>query len=290
MKNKLISAGIVFIFFLFLVTVFYFHCQKNKYTQKEYHIIDDKGNLRYDLKYGDNNQLVTITYYENNTIKSQSINDTQGKIIEERFYSIKGNLITHSKYSYRDDGKLQNKEIYDTNHILKYSTRYFYTDEGSVSKTIYENKEENITTENNIDKKSVTQIIYKDNIIVHTYKDDLNNIKFYRYSDNGVLSYSYEFVKDSNTTKETIYSENGGVQTEKIFSNIGLLIEEKQYSKGIIVYTNKYTYNENGQQKEKFEYNDKNLIQKRFIYDYDKQGNRIRIDIFDADGNKIDYY
>ncbi|HBD96380.1 MAG: hypothetical protein A2015_13260 [Spirochaetes bacterium GWF1_31_7] len=290
MKNKLLYAGIFFIISLFLVSVFYYQYKKNKQTQKEYHIIDDKGNLRYDLKYGNNNQLVTNTYYENNTIKSQSINDTQGKIIEERFYSIKGNLITNSKYTYRDDGKLQNKEIYDNNNILKYSTRYFYTDEGSVSKTIYENKEENIITENNIDNKSVTQIIYKDNVIVHTYKDDLNNIKFYRYSDNGVLSYSYEFVKDSNTTKETIYNENGGVQTEKIFSNAGLLLEEKQYSKGVILYTNKYTYNQNGQQKEKFEYNDKNSIQKRFIYGYDKQGNRIRIDIYDAEGNKIDYY
>lgn len=288
-------------FIIICVVFFIFVGCKNKNiasetlpTNLEYQIFDDLGKLKYIASYNKKLLLTQLsTFNENEKLKYQTIKSTQSNLTtEERLFNQSGSLENITQYHYLPDGKLGKKEIISNKNKLLLSCSYEYNSDGFLSKVnIYntDEKKKNIITYDN-SLESATHSVFSDNgEILSTYRETSMNVIFCEYI-NKRLHQSTTYNKKDGSSEESVFDNFGRLISMKKFDAANILKEENLYNQGNLSQRNIYKYNKQGLQTEKLEFigsNDK--AEKQFIYSYDKNGRRIKMDVYDANGKILEY-
>lgn len=290
-----VKIKLFLLFYLFFSFLLIFSTCTSKKGEDTIDIVNDWGELKYILKYNDQNSLLESSYFDAGKMRRQIVKEpSSDRVIEENFFSQEGNLLHRAVYTYMENGLLKKKELLGEQDQLKCVTEYVYASDHSLSKVISYDKEKAEKREYTQDQKTgrTKQEIYKeDGKLVSVYQVEGEKIFFSNYGNNGVISSSIQYNRTSGASEERKFNEKGEILSIKKWDGKGLLVEEKEYSFGKEDKRKFYRYDKMGRQIERVEYNEgQNKQKRRYVYTYDKTGKRIKIDIYDQDGKLMEYY
>lgn len=259
----------------------------------EYQFFDDLGKLKYIASY--NKQLIMTqlsVFNENESLKYQIVKSHQPDFItEERLFDQSGSLENIAQYHYLPDGKLKKKEIISNANKLLLSCSYEYNNDGSLCKVdIYnaDEKKKSVITYDKSLKAATHSVLSESGEILSEYSETSKDITFCEYIDKQMHK-STTYNKKDCICEESVFDDFGNLISMKKFDAANIL-EENLYNHGNLSQRNLYRYNKQGLQIEKLEFTGNNdKTQKRFIYSYDKNGHRIKMDVYNAKGEILEY-
>lgn len=212
--------------------------------QLSYYYDDVERSTGIKYEYNEDGSWSVTNYQDGLIVKHVEYLDEE-KISKNVSYGYAGDVswVYSTVYTYNDDGKILQVNMYDDNDTVWSRTDYNYNDDGSYTQMSYERYDTdselqlNYKSEFNTNGICIKSTSYNTNgsIVSQTCRYDngfmKSEITYYDYEKGAIRSEEY-YDEDGRTESKTTYYENGTKESEKVTNEDGSYTEISYFENG----------------------------------------------------------